>query len=296
LHSVEAGPVNLEIIFEHRMYLPMTMLSLVASAVVVDANPRIRIRMLAGALIFLVVLAGWTHERNQVWADPLEFRRDIAAKSPEKARAQSNFALALHEAGRNEEALVVSRRAVELDKANPKPLKVLGDVLVDLGRPREAADVFRTAIGMDSTNVKYLLGLGEALVASGDEEAAFQHYLGSGVELGRNGRPWEAITILKEAVRLHSEDGLAYNALGSAYATAGLREQAVEQFGLAIRLDPDKIEAWFNLGLIADAIGDRDEALRGYKGFVERAPSELQQPIARARSRIVALSQEPISP
>jgi Flp pilus assembly protein TadD/uncharacterized membrane protein YhaH (DUF805 family) len=291
-HSIEAGPISLEVIFEHRMYLPLTMLSLVAATAVVDANSRRRARTLILMFVLLFVLAGLTHERNQVWADPLELRRDIAAKSPIKARAQHNFALALYEAGRSEEALLISRRAVELDQSDPRPLKVLGDILVDLGRPGEAVDVFRKALGMAPANVKFVLGLGSALLALDDEESAFQHYLGSGIELGRNGRPWEAITILKEAVRLRNEDAIAHNALGSAYMTAGLKKQAIGQFRSAIELEPDKIEAWYNLGLVADELGFRDEAIYAFQGFLDRAPASLQQHILRARARVEALSRD----
>ena len=291
-HVIEAGPIGLEIIYEHRMYLPSTMFAIAGAAALADAGSRGRFLAVPPVLLISLVFAFWTHERNLVWADPIEFRGDIAAKSPGKARAQSNYALALYEAGRSEEALPVSRRAVGLDREEPRLLFVLGNILIDVGKPDEAADVFRTAIGMDPTNVKFVLGLGSALAASGDEEAAFRLYLDSGVSFGRGGRPWEAIMILKEAVALRSEDAIAHNALGSAYMTAGQEAQAVEQFRTAIELDPEKIEAWYNLGFVADKLGKREEAVYAYRGFLERAPASLQQHVERARARVEALSGE----
>jgi tetratricopeptide (TPR) repeat protein len=291
-HVIEAGPIGLEIIFEHRMYLPSTMLAIVGAAALADAGSRGRFLVVPSVLLALLVLAAWTHERNLVWADPIELRRDIAAKSPGKARTQANYAQALYDAGRSQEALPVGRRAVELDKEDPRPLAILGDILMDLEMLDEAADVFRTAIGIDPANVRSVLGLGSALLASGDEEAAFRHYLDAGVALGRNGLPWEAIAVLKEAARLRNEDAIAYNALGSAHMTAGLDAQAIEQFRTAIDLDPGKIEAWYNLGLVADRLGQRDEAIYAYRGFLERAPASLQQHIQKASARVEALSGE----
>jgi tetratricopeptide (TPR) repeat protein len=291
-HMIEAGPIGLEIIYEHRMYLPSTMLAVAGAVALVDSGSRTRRLAVPSVLLVSVLFAAWTHERNLVWADPIGFRADIAAKSPNKARAQSNYALALYDAGRSEEALPVSRRAVELDREEPRLLVVLGDILVDLGRPDEAADVFRTAIGMDPTNVKFVLGLGSALAASGDEEAAFRLYLDSGVSFGRGGRPWEAIMILKEAVALRSEDAIAHNTLGNVYMAAGQEMQAIEQFRTAIELDPEKIEAWYNLGFVADKLGRRDEAIYAYRGFLERAPASLQQHIERASARVEVLSGE----
>jgi Flp pilus assembly protein TadD len=289
---MEAGPIGLEIIYEHRMYLPSTMLAVAGAVALADAGSRGRLFAVPSVLLVSVLFAAWAHERNLVWADPIQFRADIAAKSPNKARAQSNYALALYDAGRSEEALPVSRRAVELDKEEPRLLVVLGDILLDLGRPDEAAEVFKTAIGMDPTNVRFVLGLGSALLASGDEEAAFKLYLDSGVSFGRGGRPWEAIMILKEAVALRSEDAIAHNTLGNVYMAAGQETQAIEQFRTAIELDPEKIEAWYNLGFVADKLGRRDEAIYAYRGFLERAPASLQQHIQRASARVEALSGE----
>ena len=70
----------------------------------------------------------------------------------------------------------------------------------------------------------------------------------------------------------------------------GLREKAIEQFRSSIELDSEQFEAWYNLGVVSESLGHRDEAIRAYQGFLERAPLELQQPIARARTRIRALS------
>jgi tetratricopeptide (TPR) repeat protein len=288
-HSIEAGPLNLEIIFEHRMYLPSSMLALFVATLIVDARARTRTAAIPIILVLCIVFAYWTNARNQVWADPLEFRADMAVKSPNKARTQHNFALALLEAGRSEEALPVIRRAVELDADEEKLSRLLGDILLDLGRPDEAVLAYEAATTKAPRNVKSILGLGSALEAAGQEEAAFRHYMDTGVQLGRGGYPWEAIPILKKAVEMRDGDAEAKNALGSAYMTAGLQEQAIEQFRKALALDPAMIEVWYNLGLSADALGLHNEAIRAYRGFVERAPPTLQQPIARARTRIEAL-------
>jgi tetratricopeptide (TPR) repeat protein len=292
-HSIEAGPISLEIIFEHRMYLPMSMLVLAAAVAIADVKADAGQLILVPAVVVSVILAFWTHARNEVWADPLEFQRDIATKSPGKARSQHNFALALREAGRSEEALPVIRRAIDLNPGDLRSRKLLGDVLMDVGMLPEATEVYRTAVAMDPDNVKILIGLGAVMLATGDEDSAFMHYLESGVRLGRNDRPWEAVSTLKEAIRVRPGAANARSALGSAYKAAGLNGEALEQFRLAIELDAELIAAWYNLGVVADELGLADEALRGYQGFVERAPHELQRFIDTARNRIEQLSMEP---
>ena len=289
-HSIEAGPVNLEIIFEHRMYLPSAMLVLLLAVLLADSKARRRAVFLPICVVLSFVFAGWTYARNEVWAEPLGIDRDMAVKSPHKARPQYNFAFRLNEAGRGEEALPVIRRAIELDPDDRRQSMLLGEILLDLGRPDEAVSAYQRSLALAPDDVRSTLGLGNALQASGREDDAFQHFLDTGIRLARGGHPWEAIPILQAAGEIRSDDAGVRNALGNTYMGAGLSEKAREQFRAAIVLDSAQYEAWFNLGVVADGLGLRDEAILAYQGFLERAPADLQQPITRARIRIQALS------
>ena len=290
LHSIEAGPIGLEIIYEHRMYLPSALLALCAATFLTDISfrrPGLLLMLLTASLL---VLASWTHERNEVWADPLELRRDMAEKSPNKARAQHNFALALFESGNSRDALPIIQSAREADVGNAKSLKVLGDILLDLDRPAEAEVAYRKALQVEPGFVGAVFALGDYLAIE-DEEVALNHYVTVGTELGMAGEIWPAIAILQRAVDLWPGDADGRNALGSAYLSAGMHEPALEQFRAAIASDPGKFEAWYNLGLTADRLGKEDEALRGFQGFVEHAPPELQHLVVQAKARIDALQQ-----
>jgi Flp pilus assembly protein TadD len=291
-HALEAGPVSLELVFEHRMYLPSTMLVLLGTVLLVDAKPRTQLVMPVAVLVLCFPLAHWTYTRNQVWADPITLQADIAHKSPNKARAQHNFALALREAGRIEEALTVAQRAIQLSPTDDKPRRLLGDILLDLDRPQDALQAFQTALSITPTSMPPVLGIGRALVADGREEEAFQHYLATGTQFGQGGLPWQAIPVLQEAVNLRTDDAEARHALGSAYMLYPKYDDAIDQFRAALQLDPGKYESWYNLGLSADALDLHDEAIRAYEGFIEHAPPALQQPIVRARSRIKALNED----
>jgi Flp pilus assembly protein TadD len=290
LHAIEAGPVNIELVFEHRMYLPSTMLVVLGAALLVDARYKSQLIVMATLLVLSAPLANWTHQRNQVWADPVEFQADIARKSPDKALPQQNFALALLQAGRSEEALTVIRRAVELAPKDTRPHNLLGNILLQLDRPEEALQSYRTAIDLEPKSVPAAIGIGKALQAGGREAEAFRYYMDTGTKLGQGGLPWQAIAVLKEAVTLRAEDAEAKHALGSAYLIVQKHDEAIDLFRAALHLDSTKFESWYNLGLTADALGLNEEAMRAYQQFVERAPPSLQQPIARARGRIRALN------
>jgi tetratricopeptide (TPR) repeat protein len=290
-HAIEAGPVSLELIFEHRMYLPSTMLALGGATLLVDSWPRWQPIAVAAIVVIMLGFAFWTHERNRLWSDPVEFHRDMAIKAPSNTRVHYNLALMLKDTGEPEQALSAIQRAIALDSSDGDLWRLFGSILLDLGHAEEAVSAYRDALRLEPRKIRSILGLGEALRASGRDDEAFDHYLSAGINLARIGAPWEAIPVLQRAVESRQEDADARNALGSAYMTAGLVEKALQEFQRAVELDPSVIEAWYNMGLAADRLNRTAEALNAYEGFVQRAPVQLQQPIAWARSRIEALSQ-----
>ena len=142
------------------------------------------------------------------------------------------------------------------------------------------ADVEREVLGIDH------LVAGRRLARRWGLAGVFEHVI------WLHHQPAEAIPLLERAVEFRPTDPDARNGLGSAYMAAGLPEQAIEQFRYAIELESQKFEAWYNLGTVADALGLHREAVLAYQGFIERAPPELRQPIARARARVESLTQE----
>jgi tetratricopeptide (TPR) repeat protein len=114
---IESSIIPLEIIFDHRTYLP-SMLGwspLLASAWLLPE--RNRKFALALAIALLVLFASWTFQRNQLWADEVALNRDIVNKSPHKARAHANLGMAILKAskGQDEEGMREVRQAIELD-------------------------------------------------------------------------------------------------------------------------------------------------------------------------------------
>jgi tetratricopeptide (TPR) repeat protein len=285
-HAIEAGPVSLEIVFEHRMYLPLSMLVLLGGVVLVDMKSSSRHVVILSLCAITLLLAGWTKSRNETWTDPFEFSRDFALKSPNKARAQSNFAVALDNAGRGEDALPYLKRAIELDPSVPNQWGMLGRIHERLGEFEESASAYRRALELYPDGVKALLGLGRVLPESGRGDEALQLLLDAGIRLARSGRPMEAIPVLEAATSLANVDANVYNALGNTYMMAGMGDKALNQYRLALDIDPQMVSAWYNLGAVADELGRHADALRAYEEFLDRAPNSMQQQIVRAQLRL----------
>ena len=108
-HVLESTVLNLELYFEHRNYLAAAFLAL----------PLVELaRRQFSAPLFLItgvlacgVLAGFTRYSATVWQDYPSMVAASAQKAPGSARAQSQYALNLYNAGRHEDALTVIEAA-----------------------------------------------------------------------------------------------------------------------------------------------------------------------------------------
>jgi tetratricopeptide (TPR) repeat protein len=167
LHLMESAPIGLELVFEHRMYLPMTMVILFL--VLNLAQPLQRNRRL-GTSLFLVVIATLalaTYQRNKVWGDPLTFYRDCAQKSPTKFRPQYNLGTELGSRGIYGEARQALERAIALRPHDSKTHNQLANVYLLTGEQGRAAQHYRLAVDSEPDNAEALFNLASIYAAQG---------------------------------------------------------------------------------------------------------------------------------
>jgi hypothetical protein len=163
LHSIESAPINLELVFEHRMYLPMTMLALALAL-----NPG-AVRSWAGLsrytvlMAIVMLLAMFTYERNLTWSDPLVLYRDAAQKSPSKFRPQYNLGTEMGKRGRLDMALDALEQALIIKPTSSKAHNQLANVYLLQGGQLAAERHYRLAIEYDATNAEALFNLANLL-------------------------------------------------------------------------------------------------------------------------------------
>lgn len=163
LHSVESAPINLELVFEHRMYLPMTMLALLLALNLGPLTRRHFGRSFASLLVIGLLLATATHERNKVWGDPIAFLRDCAHKSPNKWRPQYNLGTNLGQRGMLVEAKTVLEQAIVIKPNDSETHNQLGNVYMK-GKQQSAAEKqYRLAVEHNPKNAEALYNLSVVL-------------------------------------------------------------------------------------------------------------------------------------
>ncbi|MBN2060022.1 MAG: tetratricopeptide repeat protein [Deltaproteobacteria bacterium] len=223
---IESSVIGLEIIFEHRTYLPSMLASLLA-VTLIFRYLRQRWLRVGILLVIVMIISFWTHERNRVWADSIVLWTDCVKKSPEKARPRSNLGRALAENGRPDEGIRQLKEALRLRPGYAVAHNNLGTALEKQGRLDEAISHYSEAVRIIPRfpNAHYNLG----------------------VALHRKRKINEAIEHYEETLRLNPGHALAHNNLGVALESRGKLKEAETHYNAALRIQPDYPDARRNL-------------------------------------------------
>ncbi len=142
---IESTVIGLEIIFEHRMYLPSMLICFMA---VTLAYRHIKSKWLVvGVLSAVTVMFSiWTYERNSIWSDNVVLWRDCVDKSPKKARPHNSLGVALASQGRLDEAIGHYSEALRIKPGFAEAHTNLGNALFSQGRLDEAIGHYSEAL------------------------------------------------------------------------------------------------------------------------------------------------------
>lgn len=118
--SIESSILPIvDVIFEHRLYLPsFGALSSIAASIMLGASKikflsTNRTNLICLFLPIIFILAFGTYQRNKVWANDLTLWQDAYSKAPNKARVANNYAAALILRGKGETALPLLISSIE---------------------------------------------------------------------------------------------------------------------------------------------------------------------------------------
>jgi hypothetical protein len=159
LHSMESAPINLELVFEHRMYLPTTMLAVLLA---MNPIPWMQSDRQASYIMIMgigLLLSYATYQRNTVWGDPIAFLQDTAQKSPNKFRPHYNLGTELGIQGRIQQSRIALERAVALEPEHAQAHNQLGNVYMLMQLLERAEKHYRLAVKYDSEYAMALYNL-----------------------------------------------------------------------------------------------------------------------------------------
>jgi protein O-mannosyl-transferase len=255
-----------DVIFEHRMYLPLFAFSLAIVALWERFNLRVSQRMMSVFAFTVCVAAGYlTYERNRVWSDEVTLWSDVVSKSPGKARGYSNRGRALAETKRPQEALADFNRALSLDPTNSDCYNNRANVLVQNGYPDEAIADCDSAL-KHPPPLDYQYGM---------------IFFNRGTAYLRKNQIEPAIRDLNEALRLIPAHESALFNRAIAFAAKGEYDKAIADNSSVLEMNPGHVKALNNRGIAYRELGKLDEALADFNSAIALQPSYGQAYVNR---------------
>lgn len=284
-HLVESSAIPLELIFEHRNYVP-SMMFFLPFALWFNAllNSRIRqwaIRPLAsGLILFILIFLGCsTYLRNIVWKNPGTLWTDALQKAPDQLRVHHNLGLYYHETGLKQEALSHYLQALRSSVIQRKdePVGVfyqLGQLYVEVGEYEKAKSAYKQAISMKPDLSSALVNLASIYDQEGDRTTA-NEYLIKALKAGPNDptvnlnvglyylrarNPEAAIHHLAKALKEKKLESKSLMYLGIASEQRELYEVSEHQFKDSLALNPKNITPHLHLAEVYIRTGRETEA------------------------------------
>ena len=248
---IESSVLDLEIIFEHRTYLPSMMLIFMLVSL---AFKYIKYRQICIAVLCVLVAVGsfWTYQRNKVWGDAITLWQDCVAKSPNKARPYNNLGVALGHAGQSDAAIENYYNALKINPDYGNAHYNLGSALARKGSLKSGIAHLARAVELEPNSYEAHNNLGIALLIQGELQKAVTHFgialqnnandsrahNNLGIALGRQHNLPEAIFHFQEALRLDPAYAEAHNNLADALRRQGKFKDAHHHFSEALRINP----------------------------------------------------------
>ncbi len=220
-----------DLMFEHRLYLPMIAGSVLIALVVITVCAGLVRRKGIRSMVCLGVLgaqlaayAALSRERTYIWGDNVRLWTDAVAKAPEKARAHYNLGVACLNTNR-EKAREEFLQVVRLAPHHAAALYDLGWMEQSLGRYGAARNYYAASLRADVANWRAHQNLGNL--------DALQ------------GRFSEAMSEYEETIRLRPDYWPTYQSLAVLQIQAGRPEDALSTLQKLKTLRPDLLEAAF---------------------------------------------------
>jgi len=238
--------------------------------------------------VVVLALACATFARNSDYQSPLSIWQDTVRKSPHSWLAHNNLGLALRGLGKTAEAIEQYRQALELHPGFAEAHINLGFALAELGKTDEAVAQYDQTLRL-KPNPDAHNALGAILADSGKTQEAIEHYRQAlrlypdFAEAHNNltnvlmivGQTNEAVEHGSEAVRLRPDFAEAHNNLANALTIAGRTSEAIEHYQQAVRLKPHITPSRYNLACLLAAAGRTSEAAAHYRRLLQQEPNSF---------------------
>lgn len=289
--SVESSIIPLlDVIFEHRLYLPSAGFFMgVVSAAAIGKNRLGKAGSHAITLSFalaVLALSVATFQRNQLWGDDIRLWEDTVKKSPNKSRPHNNLGVVYEKKDLTSQAVNEYLVALKLKPDSVDTRVNLGVAYGKLGLTDMAVNELETALKIDPSAADAHHNLGYAYEKQGKIDKAIDEYLSAlkinpnlatthnnlGILYRKKGEIDKAINEYLTVLRINPDLAEVHNNLGFAYEKLGQTEKAIAEYLAALKINPDLAETHHNLGMAYGRQGHTDKAISEFIAALKIKP------------------------
>ncbi|MBI9083066.1 MAG: tetratricopeptide repeat protein [Desulfobacterales bacterium] len=302
-HLVEGSVLPLELVFEHRNYLPSAFLFLASGAGFLKAVGRfsqsrvVQPLAIVCGIIILAAAGHTTHMRNALFADEITFWQDNVIKAPALHRPLHNLGSAYFSANQWERGIAVTELALEgkvLARTNQKQVSHfnLAKFYLYAGMEDAARSHYEKVLELVPNHPQSLNGLARIMLNQGDIQSALRYngralgitrrnsdFLATrGLILLRQDQPKAAFQAGLWAWRANHDNPLALFLLGEACRVRGKLQKAAYFFNQALDASPSTHAPVLALIEIADLQHNPARVRELVARLIQQAP---KKPIGR---------------
>ncbi len=172
-------------------------------------------------------------------------------KNPGNTDLMSNLGIMLAEARQPDKAIELLNICIEKNPFDPENFNFLGVAYYKKGNAAKAMENYRKALELDNNYASVFNNIGSLYLAV---------YLGS--KKKDEGVYRLAMENFNRALEIDPRLFAAYNGRGAAYRFKNQEKKAIADWEKAIEINPDYIDAYFNIGISYLQLGDKAAALK----------------------------------
>ena len=255
------------------MYVSMPGLLIMAAWLIRDiVTKRHRLKVVVAALAAVALFSAIIITRTQVsyWENSTTLFEHTLKVTENNPIAENNYAAALLDEGRDNDALLHLLNAVRIDPKYFKARYRLGKLFLKQEKFNEAISCFTELLPHMKDSAELHYNLATALSRQKKYDEAIKHftavlsinpgYLDAHEKMGNvlltAGRTAEAITHFNEALPVSANKADIYANLGTAYLLQGNNEMAIQSWTNSVQIKPNNVG---NLNNLAWLLATRDE-------------------------------------
>lgn len=293
-HLLEGSFLPLEMVYEHRNYIPSMMLFVPVAIFIrwivnTFAGKRLIRYAIVGTALFVVAdLAHTTYMRNEVWRSELSLWTDNVEKSPRLSRPHALLGKTLLNEKQYPEALEEFKTAMQLKRwsnlVEPAIYECyIGNFFLDVVGDEEKAALHYTKSLEYSITHEYYAGIAMVMLKRGDLDQAHRFILEAlrmkpgfaeyhnnhALVLLKKGMYDEAIESASTALALRKSYREPRCIIAEAYRQKGLYDSSISHWQEVLREDPDRRYAYLALMDLYHAAGNREALAKTTKLLLE---------------------------